>query len=183
MADLSDERAFYYVDGIPTKGVWIDLDQITDEDDIKQALADAGLIPTDDDEDDQNTGTPVYDGDLLVATVEGALAPHFLSKYDTFDLGEFKECVEECDSDRIDYDHAAAYINWAGSWSLRNFEDARCGKYDSEVAYAEELFDECYLHDVPESVRYYVDYEKFARDLFMSDYYFDDDTGYVFRSC
>lgn len=29
---------------------------------------------------------------------------------------------------------------------------------------AEELFDECYLHEVPESVRNYIDYEAFARD-------------------
>jgi len=181
MADLSDERAFYYVDGIPTKGVWIDLDSITDEDDIKQALADAGLIPTDD--EDQVTGTPQYDGDLLVATVEGNLAKHFLSRYDTFDLKGFKECAEECDAERINYDHAAAYIDWAGSWNLRDFEDARCGKYNSEVAYAEELFDECYLSNLPESARDYIDYEKFARDLFASDYYFDDDTGYVFRRC
>jgi len=29
---------------------------------------------------------------------------------------------------------------------------------------AEELFDECYLHSVPESVRFYINYEKFAKD-------------------
>lgn len=29
---------------------------------------------------------------------------------------------------------------------------------------AEELFDECYLHDVPEFLRSYIDYDKFARD-------------------
>ena len=29
---------------------------------------------------------------------------------------------------------------------------------------AEELFDECWLSSVPESVRFYVDYDKFARD-------------------
>lgn len=29
---------------------------------------------------------------------------------------------------------------------------------------AEELFDECWLHSVPESIRFYIDYDKFARD-------------------
>lgn len=29
---------------------------------------------------------------------------------------------------------------------------------------AAELFDECYLHTIPENVRYYIDYESFARD-------------------
>lgn len=29
---------------------------------------------------------------------------------------------------------------------------------------AEELFDECWLHEVPENIRFYIDYDKFARD-------------------
>lgn len=29
---------------------------------------------------------------------------------------------------------------------------------------ATELFDECYLHAIPENIRYYIDYDKFARD-------------------
>ena len=27
-----------------------------------------------------------------------------------------------------------------------------------------ELFDECYLHTIPDNIKYYIDYEKFARD-------------------
>lgn len=33
---------------------------------------------------------------------------------------------------------------------------------------ASELFDECYLNSIPEQIRYYVDYEKFARDCQIS---------------
>lgn len=29
---------------------------------------------------------------------------------------------------------------------------------------ATELFDECYLHTIPDDIKYYIDYEKFARD-------------------
>jgi hypothetical protein len=29
---------------------------------------------------------------------------------------------------------------------------------------AEDLFDECYAHDIPENLRFYIDYAKFARD-------------------
>jgi hypothetical protein len=36
------------------------------------------------------------------------------------------------------------------------------------------------LADMPENLRAYFDVERFAADLFMGDYYFDD--GYVF-SC
>jgi len=29
---------------------------------------------------------------------------------------------------------------------------------------ATELFDECYLHAIPENLQFYIDYDKFARD-------------------
>lgn len=39
------------------------------------------------------------------------------------------------------------------------------GIYEGELKQAaEELFDDCYLHDVPEHVQSYIDYDKFARD-------------------
>lgn len=45
---------------------------------------------------------------------------------------------------------------------------------------ATELFDECYLPDVPEAVRYYIDYEAFARDCRcggdMCEFTFQGDT-------
>lgn len=56
------------------------------------------------------------------------------------------------------------------------------GSYDSEVDFARELFDECYEHQMPNSLIYYFDYEAFARDLFINDYCsveFDGQT-YVF---
>ena len=45
---------------------------------------------------------------------------------------------------------------------------------------AEELFDECYAHDIPESLRIYIDYSKFARDCEcggdMNEFEFAGDT-------
>ena len=65
------------------------------------------------------------------------------------------------------------------------FQDAYCGEWDSEQAYAENLFDEMYAHEVPEHIAPYIDYEAFARDLFMGDNYsIDSESGvYVFRNC
>ena len=45
------------------------------------------------------------------------------------------------------------------------------GVHESELDYAMQLFDECYLHDIPESIQYYVDYDKFCRDIFIDDYF------------
>ncbi len=52
-----------------------------------------------------------------------------------------------------------------------SFLDAYCGHWESELAYAAHLFDELYLHVVPEHVRYYIDYEAFSRDLFIGGYF------------
>lgn len=167
--------AFFYVDGIPTKGKWIDLDLTDDTDEVLAELASAEYIPTDED------GDPVYGGDLLVADVEGDLARAFYSsRSDTFDFDGFVEARDYCDSNHVDEGAVAAYIDDRGCWDKDDFEEAYCGEYDSEQAYAEQLVDECgYLEQMPENLRWYFDYEKFARDLFISDYYFVN--GYVFR--
>lgn len=164
--------AFWYVDGIPTKGKWIDMDCIDSTDEVLEELAEAGIIPRNEDDE------PEYGGDLLVADAEG-LSRAFLGRYGTFDLDDFVEARDYCSSNHTDEDAVVAYMSYAGSWSKSDFEDVFVGTADSEVAYAEELFDECYAHSIPENLRCYIDYEAFARDLFISDYWFED--GYVFR--
>ena len=59
------------------------------------------------------------------------------------------------------------------------FEDAYQGEYDSFLAYATETFDELYAHSIPENLRYYIDYNAFARDLEADGYFIED--GHVFR--
>ncbi|MFO8827598.1 antirestriction protein ArdA [Legionella pneumophila] len=58
------------------------------------------------------------------------------------------------------------------------------GCFDSEVDFAEQLFDECYAHQLPDNLLCYFDYEAFARDLFISNYCSVDVNGqtYVFSS-
>lgn len=58
------------------------------------------------------------------------------------------------------------------------FEDDFQGEYKDEEDYAYDLVEECY--DLPEFAKTYFDYEKFARDLFIGDYWFED--GFVFRN-
>ena len=52
--------------------------------------------------------------------------------------------------------------------ALENFYE---GKYKSELNFARELFDECYLPAIPENVQAYIDYEAFCRDIFIQDYF------------
>ena len=61
---------------------------------------------------------------------------------------------------------------------VRDFRDEYQGEYDDEEDFAYEIIEECY--NLPEFAKTYFDYEKFARDLFMCDYWFED--GFVFRA-
>lgn len=59
---------------------------------------------------------------------------------------------------------------------VNRFKDLYVGKYDDEEDFAYEIIEECY--DLSDFAKMYFDYEKFARDLFMGEYYFED--GFVF---
>ena len=73
-----------------------------------------------------------------------------------------------------------AYISTTGNDSISDFEENYEGEYDSEEDFAQYIVGELYdLERMMGSLSYYFDYKAFARDLFMSDYIFDD--GYVFR--
>jgi len=77
----------------------------------------------------------------------------------------------------------AAYVGHTGGDydDEEGFEERYRGHWDSEVEYAEQLFDELYAHDIPENIRFYIDYEKFAHDLFIGDCYsVASETGGVF---
>lgn len=79
------------------------------------------------------------------------------------------------------------YVEWRGcdldtediDDIISDFEDSFCGEYNSEEDCAYDLVEECY--DLPDFAKTYFDYEKFARDLFISDNYYDN--GFVFRNC
>jgi len=68
-----------------------------------------------------------------------------------------------------DYEKAQLYcalecLNYDLDGALNIMADVAIQE-DSLQTCAEQLFDDCYLHDIPESIRFYIDYEKFARDI------------------
>jgi len=73
-----------------------------------------------------------------------------------------------------------AYVSATGDDSISDFEDCYEGEYDSEEDFATHIVNESYdLERMMGNLSYYFDYKAFARDLFISDYIFED--GYVFR--
>lgn len=85
-------------------------------------------------------------------------------------------------------EHGEAYAAYADNVSIdyateEAFEDSYEGEWDSEKDFAENLFDD--LYDVSTPIAPYIDYDAFARDLFIGDYYSVPSlTGvFVFRNC
>lgn len=79
-----------------------------------------------------------------------------------------------------------AYVKYQGldSISVENFKETYQGEHDSVEDYAEQLLDDTGgLQAIPENLRYYFDYEKYARDLELGGdiYTIDSPSGvYVF---
>ena len=65
------------------------------------------------------------------------------------------------------------FLEWLRPEDLDRMYDAYVGVYDSEEDFAEEIVSDCYdLDNMMGDLACYFDYESFARDLFMGDYYF-----------
>ena len=77
--------------------------------------------------------------------------------------------------------NSPTYYKWEDweNW-VSDFEESYQGSWGSRQEFADHLADETITYDLPEIAQLYFDYEKFARDLFMGDYW--EANGYVFRN-
>lgn len=156
------DRAFFYVEGIPTKGIWVTLESVNGWADVIMALQEV---------EHQNPD------EILCADAEG-LASHFLTRYDRFDLSGYTECRDECNW--APNGAKKAYIECFGSWNATGFEEAYSGAWESDNALAEDFIESTgMLADMPENLRGYFDTDNFTRDL-MFDY--SESGGYYFRN-
>ena len=75
----------------------------------------------------------------------------------------------------------AVYLDHVGTRDVSGFQDAYCGTWSSEQDYAEDLADD--IMEIPDHIAPYFDYERFARDLFMCDYFSErvEDGVAIFR--
>ena len=155
--------AFFYVDGIPTKGTWVDLEIIDGWSDVLQELSAAGYANP---------------NEVLCGDAEG-LARQFLSRYDCFDLAGYTQCRDDCAwaSDEA----KSAFIDCFGSWDAVGFEDSYSGEWENDIALAEDYIDSTgLLAEVPDNLRGYFDTAAFTRDLMMD---YSESGGHYFRNC
>ena len=73
------------------------------------------------------------------------------------------------------------YIDYVGTSvaTVDGFEEAYRGEYYSERDFAEDFFNDIYLHEIPEHLHDYIDYEAFAYAIFIGDFFMTKG-GYVF---
>lgn len=166
-----DTSAFFYVDGIPTKGRWIDLEDVTSWDDIKQQLA--GHFDTDADDIDE----------VLCADIEGIARHFYASNCDGFDLDSWLEFKEEMEASHLDVEVIEAYLDNMGAYGgvdISTIEESYYGEFDSFEDFVYQFVeDTCILDGLDDSIRGYFDYEKYGRDL-SHDYF--ESNGYIFRN-
>ena len=96
------------------------------------------------------------------------------------DEDTFDKIIEYAELDEDDREAFEEFTDSFGNDSFDSFKERYMGKWDSEKDFAEHIIDECYnLDDMMGHLASYFDYDAYARDLFIDDFYFTD--GYVFR--
>ena len=87
---------------------------------------------------------------------------------------EFNEILEYCElCDDYSVEAVDDFLEIFRPDDLDNMQDAYVGEYDSKEDFAREIVSDCYdIENMMGSLADYFDYEAFARDLFMADYYF-----------
>ena len=109
-------------------------------------------------------------------------AIHDYENFHGLELSEYESIDRVAELGQLIAEHGPAFAAYANHVGVdyateESFQDAYCGEWSSERAYGEHLFDEMYLHDVPDHVQPYIDYDSFTRDLFINDNYSVDCPG------
>lgn len=147
-------------------GKWLDLSDYSDKEEFLQACAELHVDEV--------------DPEFMFQDFENIPDCFISESYISDKLFDIISRIDEIDN----IEAFETYLNWKGC-DIENddfddlksdFEDAFCGEYSSKEDYAYEVVEQCY--ELPEFAQTYFDYEKFARDLFMTDNYFDN--GFVF---
>lgn len=122
-------------------------------------------------------------------------AIHDYEGFESIPLGEYEPLGKVSTLARLIEEHGTPFATWYTNMDghhvelgelEESFQDSYLGEWDSEEAFAENLLEDTgQLGEIPENLRYYFDFEKFARDLRIGgDYTFVRHEGktYVFSN-
>lgn len=121
---------------------------------------------------------------MLVGSPEGfaeEFAIHDYEGFDGYDLGEYESIDSVHEIACFIDDHpemGGALLNHFGGYldeARTAIDDHYCGEYESLAEYAQQLTEE--TTEIPESLVYYIDYERMGRDMGMSGDIFTIDSS------
>ena len=128
-------------------GKWLDLEDYDDRDAFYEACAELH-----NDEDDPEFMFQDWEGIPDGMVSECSVSPECWNLIEAYS--------------RHDEDAINAYIYCFGEWNENDFQDRYRGEFRSWEDMAEELLEETgELNQIPENLRYYFDFEKYANDL------------------
>ena len=170
-ASGSSVAGFFYIDGIPTKGVWVDLLPVRSWDDIKEALEVA--FPN-----------AVVD-EILMADYEGSIIkPFYASNCDFFSMTEWADFAEDLEGCSLDIEVIEAYcsnFSYASDITIDKIEEAYWGQADSDRDFSENFAEESgLLSDASQTVRNYFNFQAFWDCELRHDFWEAD--GHYFRN-
>jgi antirestriction protein len=138
------------------KWVWFDLEDVLDVEELEERLAEE-----------------LGEGEYEVIDVD--------------DMPFFTDLEELVDYAQGYFEHGEpwrVYVESEGVLDEAAFEEAFVGKYSTETEFVRTLLEDTgELGQIPDYLRYYIDYQALARDLFIADYWKAEHNGkiYVFR--
>jgi len=151
--------AKYYAGSL--EGEWLDLEDYKDKDEFLEACKKL--------HDDE--GYPEF----MFQDSEGIPSGMVSESYIDEKCWEVLEAYDEFDEDAV-----KAYCYIFSGWDKQDFQDRYHGKYESWGDMAEELLEETgEIESIPENLRFYFDYEKYANDLRIGGDFCEHD-GYYF---
>ena len=104
------------------------------------------------------------------------IAVHAFEDFGSLSIGEYESIQEIQEKAVFIVEHGELGAELLAHYgNLKDATDALenyyVGEHESELDYAIHLFDECYLPDIPKNIQFYIDYDKFCRDIFINDYF------------
>ncbi len=101
---------------------------------------------------------------------------HNQDNFGSIQLSKYNDFEEICQIAAFIHEHGELGAELVANF--HNVEDAQearednyHGKYSRELDFVIELFEEVYLHSIPDNLTSYIDYEAFRYDIFINDYY------------
>ena len=138
-------------------GIWVDVSTFDSYDDFENFCLAIHA-------DEENPEIMCQDGE----NIPDSLCCESMGEEEFNKIAEYCELCDEYSVEAVD-----DFLEWDSTEDLDNMHDAYVGVYDSREDFAREIVSDCYdIENIMGNLACYFDYEAFARDLFMGDYYF-----------